>query len=155
MASVPESQVPATAADYYRTNSKRRGLLGHLSFGVRSYSASKTYTALLKPFDIHLVFDDPVRKILGYGLDADHEVINIFERGEEAHAPGLGTHFAFNAPNREAVREFWEAGIRNGGRSEGEPGVREAYGRGYFAAFLRDPDGFKLEAVFQDEGWKL
>lgn len=75
----------AAAADYYRTNVQRRGILGHISFGVRSYETSKQfYTEIFKPFGIELVFDDPVRKILGYGLDAQHEVFNIFERGEDA-----------------------------------------------------------------------
>jgi predicted lactoylglutathione lyase len=99
---------------------------------------------------MELVFDDPVRKILGYGLDAQHEAFNIFERGDDAHAPGAGTHFAFNAPSRLAVEEFFEAGIRNGGKSNGEPAIRKNYGENYYAAFLIDPDGFRLEAVFQD-----
>jgi catechol 2,3-dioxygenase-like lactoylglutathione lyase family enzyme len=140
-----------TTADYYRTNVQRRGVLGHVSFGVRLYETSKQfYTAILKPFGIELVFDDPVRKISGYGLDAQHEAFNIFERGEEAHAPGAGTHLALNAPNRVSVKEFFEAGIRNGGKSNGEPGIRKNYGENYYAAFLFDPDGFRLEAVFQD-----
>jgi catechol 2,3-dioxygenase-like lactoylglutathione lyase family enzyme len=139
------------AAEYYRTNPNKRGLLGHVSFGVQSYDASKRfYTAVLKPFGVELVYDNPARKILGYGFDADHEVFNIFERGDAARAPGPGTHLAFNAPSREAVKEFWEAGVRSGGKNEGEPGLRENYGKNYFAAFIFDPDGFKLEAVFQD-----
>lgn len=77
-------------------------------------------------------------------------MLNIFEVGDEARAPGKGTHIAFNAPSREAVKGFWEAGVREGGKSEGEPGVREGYGRGYFACYLWDPGGVKLEAVFQD-----
>ncbi|CZR58525.1 uncharacterized protein PAC_08417 [Phialocephala subalpina] len=140
-------------AEYYRTNPGRRGLLGHVSFGVVSYEISKRfYTALLKPFGVDLVFDDPDRKILGYGIDADHEVVNIFEHGSEARPPGSGTHLAFNAPSREAVKEFWNAGVENGGLSAGEPGVRENYGKNYYAAFIYDPDGFKLEAVFQESG---
>ncbi len=139
------------AADYYRTNVHRRGILGHVSFGVHSYETSKQfYTAIFQPFGIELVFDDPVRKILGYGVDAEHEVFNVFESGEDAPAPGAGTHFAFNAPSRASVDEFFEAGIRNGGKSNGEPGVRKRYGENYYAAFLLDPDGFRLEAVFQD-----
>lgn len=133
------------------TSTTSRGLLGHVSFGVNSYDISNTfYTEALKPFGVDLVYDNPSRRILGYGLDADHEVINIFERGKEAHPPGKGTHFAFNAPSRTAVREFWNAGIRNAGRSDGEPGLRQNYGKYYYAAFLFDPDGFKLEAVFQE-----
>lgn len=139
------------AVEYYRTNPNRRGLLGHVSFGVQSYDISKTfYTAVLKPFGVELVYDNPTQRILGYGIDADHEIFNIFEQGNDARAPGPGTHLAFNAPSREAVKEFWEAGIRFGGRSSGDPGLREHYGKDYFAAFMFDPDGFKLEAVFQD-----
>jgi catechol 2,3-dioxygenase-like lactoylglutathione lyase family enzyme len=140
------------AAEYYHTNPTRRGLLGHVSFGVKSYAASKTfYTALLFPFGVQLVFEDPIRKILGFGLDSDHEIVNIYERGEAARSPGPGTHLAFNAPSRQAVRDFWEAAVRNGGRSDGEPGLREKYGKNYYAAFVFDLDGFKLEAVLQDE----
>ena len=118
---------------------------------MHSYEISKKfYTALLKPFGVDLVYDDPARKILGYGFDVNHEVVNVFERGEEAHSPGPGTHLAFDAPSREAVREFWDAGICNGGRSDGQPDIREGYGKEYYAAFLFDPDGFKLEAVFQE-----
>lgn len=131
----------------------KSGLLGHISFGVRSYEVSKRfYTALLKPLGADLVFDDPDRKILGYGFDPDNEIINVFESGLSARSPGPGTHFAFNAPNREAVRRFWNAGIANGGEDSGAPGVRDAYGEHYYAAFLFDPDGFKLEAVFQEPG---
>lgn len=145
------SSQSSMAAEYYLTNTKRRGLLGHVSFGVRSYDVSKKfYNAILAPFGVKLVYDDSVRKIMGYGFDVDHEMINIFERGEAARSPGLGTHLAFNAPSRKVVREFWHAGTKNGGSNEGEPGLRENYGKNYFAAFLFDPDGFKLEAVYQE-----
>ena len=141
----------AMGSDYYRTNPQRRSLLGHVSFGVYSYEISKKfYTEVLRPFGVELVYDNPDRKILGYGFDVDHELLNVFERGEAAHAPGPGTHLAFNAPNRKAVMEFWDGGVRNGGRSDGPPGIREGYGKNYYAAFLFDPDGFKLEAVFQE-----
>lgn len=138
-------------ADYYSTNIQRRGILGHVSIGVRSYEASKKfYTAVFKPFAMSFIFDDPERRILGFGLDAEHEVVTIFERGEDAHAPGLGTHLAFNAPDRKGVDEFFAAGICHGGKSNGPPGIREGYGENYYAAFLTDPDGFRLEAVFQE-----
>lgn len=139
------------AANYYLTNTQRRGFLGHLSIGVQSYEKSKTYyTALLEPFGLSLVYDNPDRRILGYGIDSAHEILNIFERGEEARPPGAGFHVAFNAPNRNCVREFWKAGVLNGGRCDGPPGVRHTYGANYYAAFVFDPDGYKLEAVFQE-----
>jgi len=61
-------------ADYYRNNPQRRGVLGHVSFGVRSYEISKKfYSVIFAPFGISLVFNDSDRKVLGYGLDAEHE----------------------------------------------------------------------------------
>ncbi|KAK2801812.1 hypothetical protein FQN50_007557 [Emmonsiellopsis sp. PD_5] len=139
------------------SNQPRRNLLSHISFGVRSYQISKAfYTAALQPLGASLVYDDPARKILGYGFDADdhehEEELTIFERGDDACPPGPGTHFAFRAPSRECVRRFWEMGIKHGGTGDGAPGVRAGYGENYFAAFVLDPDGFKLEAVFQGEG---
>lgn len=57
------------------------------------------------------------------------------------------THFAFQAPSHEAVKAFYEAGLAAGGTDNGAPGER-AYHPGYFAAFLLDPDGNNVEAVF-------
>jgi lactoylglutathione lyase len=57
------------------------------------------------------------------------------------------SHFAFQAPNREAVSAFHEAGLAAGGTDNGKPGKRP-YHPGYFAAFLLDPDGNNVEAVF-------
>jgi len=140
-------------ANYYRTNPKRLGLLGHISFGVQSYTRSKSfYNAILAPLGVHLVYDNATRGVLGYGFEEGYEIINIFECKEgAAHPPGDGNHVALNAPSRAAVREFWEAGVRNGGVDRGGPGLRKDYGDFYYAAFLLDPDGFKLEVVFQDE----
>jgi len=57
------------------------------------------------------------------------------------------THFAFQAASREAVVKFYEAGVATGAVSNGPPGERP-YHPGYFAAFLLDPDGNNVEAVF-------
>ena len=57
-----------------------------------------------------------------------------------------GTHFAFLAPNRAAVQEFYDVADRNGGSSDGEPGLRPEYGEGYYGAFVFDLDGHKIEA---------
>jgi lactoylglutathione lyase len=57
------------------------------------------------------------------------------------------SHFAFQAPSQEAVKAFYEAGLVAGGTDNGKPGERP-YHPGYFAAFLLDPDGNNVEAVF-------
>jgi catechol 2,3-dioxygenase-like lactoylglutathione lyase family enzyme len=142
----PQSTVP----------NPRSHFLGHISLGIRSYTISKLYyTALFAPFGISLVYSNETSspKTLGFGpsTSPEYELFTLFEKGLEAQPPGPGTHVAFNAPSRKAVREFWEAGVRNGGRDEGAPGVRREVGARYYAAFVRDPDGYKLEAVFQGE----
>lgn len=121
-------------------------LLGHISFGVRSIESSKTfYSATLAPLSLHLVFES--KDVLGYGLNGDEEILNIFLLTEESHTPSNGFHLAFNAPTRDAVDAFHAAAVTNGGSSNGEAGLREHYGKNYYAAFVIDPDGWKLEAV--------
>ena len=60
---------------------------------------------------------------------------------------GNGTHIAFIADSKQAVHNFHAAAIRLGGSCEGEPGPRPHYGDNYYAAYVRDPDGNKLQAV--------
>jgi catechol 2,3-dioxygenase-like lactoylglutathione lyase family enzyme len=59
-----------------------------------------------------------------------------------------GCHVAFKAKGHDAVQAFHAAGLRTGGRDNGPPGPRPDYGATYYAAFLTDPDGNNVEAVF-------
>jgi catechol 2,3-dioxygenase-like lactoylglutathione lyase family enzyme len=59
-------------------------------------------------------------------------------------------HLAFQAKDRAAVEAFYRAGLANGGKENGAPGLR-AYHPGYYAAFLLDPDGNNVEAVHHGE----
>jgi catechol 2,3-dioxygenase-like lactoylglutathione lyase family enzyme len=61
-------------------------------------------------------------------------------------------HVCFRAASRDEVDAFHRAGIEAGFRSNGEPGYREKYGPGYYAAFLLDPDGNNVEALYRDVG---
>lgn len=61
-------------------------------------------------------------------------------------APGFG-HVAVEASGRAAVDAAHEAGVVAGGRSDGPPGPRPQYGRRYYAAYLLDPDGHRVEVV--------
>ena len=72
--------------------------------------------------------------------------------GPEAMGKLTGRHhLAFQAPNRAAVDAFHKAGLTAGGRDNGAPGERAQYHPGYYAAFLLDPDGNNIEAVFHGE----
>ena len=61
--------------------------------------------------------------------------------------PGNGVHIAFAAGTRTQVREFYRLALANGGSDAGAPGLRPEYDANYYAAFVRDPDGNKIEAV--------
>jgi hypothetical protein len=58
---------------------------------------------------------------------------------------------AFLAPSPEAVRAAHAAGLAAGGADEGAPGERPRYGRGYYGAYLRDPEGTKLHVVHRGD----
>lgn len=131
--------------------------LSHISLPITSHALSKAfYTAVLLPLNIHLVYDSTTASpappsgktpTLGFGPDPAHEILNLFELGDDALPAGQGFHLAFHAPSREAVVDFHAAAMANGGTDNGLPGVRKAYGERYFAAFVVDPDGWRLEAV--------
>ncbi|KAJ6594572.1 Glyoxalase/Bleomycin resistance protein/Dihydroxybiphenyl dioxygenase [Mycena capillaripes] len=127
--------------------------LGHISLGVRDYEVSKAfYIAALAPIGLRIVYDSEVPKpsrgtrTLGFGRHEDEEPLNIFEFAKAA-PPGEGFHLAFNAPTRESVVQFHAKALEFGGKDNGKPGIRKHYGDNYFAAFIIDPDGWRLEAV--------
>lgn len=67
-----------------------------------------------------------------------------------AVSAGNGTMLAFRARDAAQVRDFHAAGMAHGGQDEGAPGLRPQYGPGFYAAYLRDPDGHKLACVFHN-----
>lgn len=86
----------------------------------------------------------------GYGLAEEGDCrfwINLPFDGRPATV-GNGAMPAFAAPSRSAVEAFHAAGLRHGGTDEGPPGLRP-YGPGFYACYLRDPDGNKLSAVHE------
>ena len=64
---------------------------------------------------------------------------------------GNGSMVAFNATNRSEVDRSYQAGMANGGTDEGPPGERPDYAKGYYGAYLRDPDGNKIHIVFRGD----
>lgn len=80
----------------------------------------------------------------GFG-DAD-ETYLLLKRG--ASAPEA-VHVAFAAKSKKAVDAFYRAALAAGGRDNGPPGPREHYFPGYYAAYVLDPDGYNVEAIYQ------
>lgn len=59
------------------------------------------------------------------------------------------THIAFRARSQAEVEAFHQAALQSGGRDNGLPGLRPQYGDGYYAAYVLDPDGYNIEAVYR------
>lgn len=91
---------------------------------------------------------------VGYGIrnsaeDDSHSYVSIRATGQTIAADRR--HWCFRAPSRTAVERFHAAGLAHGGVDDGAPGLRPAYHKSYFGAFLLDPDGNRIEAVFHRE----
>ncbi len=84
---------------------------------------------------------------VGYGrAETDIDRLLLILQPGPVTPPGPGFHLAFIAPNRQAVDRFHAAAVKHGGNDKGVPGPRPHYGPTYYAAFVLDPDGYKLEA---------
>lgn len=123
-------------------------MLSHLSFGVADLArAAAFYDGVLATLGYVRVWGDD--EAVGYGVPGGNDKLALFAQGGRVSPPGTGFHLAFAAPSRAAVDAFHAAALRLGGRDQGAPGARPHYGATYYAAFVTDPDGHKLEAVHQ------
>ena len=123
----------------------RGRLIDHLQLVVRDLAASRRfYEAVLKALNVPLG---------GAGEDyfwAD-ELFVSSASSEAAQGTLTGRHhLAFQAQDRAMVAAFYQAALAHGGQDNGAPGERP-YHPGYYAAFVLDPDGNNIEAVFHGE----
>lgn len=120
-------------------------MIHHVSFGTNDISRARA-------------FYDPVLNLLGLRLvqasdrAADYGTGDIMFSiespvdGKPATA-GNGVHVAFQARDRQMVQQFHALALAHGGTEDGAPGPRPEYDANYYAAFVRDPDGNKVEAM--------
>jgi|SRR5579872_62545 len=121
-------------------------MLDHLSFGVTDLSRSATfYDAVLAPLGYVRVWT--ASDAVGYGYPNRDDSFAIKQESTDLTISSPRSHLAFAAPTREAVAEFHAAALAHGAIDEGAPGLCPEYGPTYFAGFVRDPDGHRLEAV--------
>jgi catechol 2,3-dioxygenase-like lactoylglutathione lyase family enzyme len=134
-------------------------LLDHTSIGVADLERSRRfYDKALAPLGI--VGRATASEEVGYaraGVDPTAPAAQAFFIGFEdptakrAVIPAAGSHVAFVARSRGAVDAFYRAALEAGGRDHGAPGLRPAYHSTYYGAFVLDPDGHHVEAVFHGE----
>jgi catechol 2,3-dioxygenase-like lactoylglutathione lyase family enzyme len=118
-------------------------MIAHTSLAVRNFAAAKKfYQRALAP--------------LGYAAKMEADDAAGFNDGKNTDF-WIGesktvepTHVAFEAKNKDEVEAFYRAALAAGGRDNGQPGYRKQYWPGYYAAFIYDPDGHNIEAVWYD-----
>ena len=124
-------------------------MLDHVSITVPDLAAAaRFYDAAIAALGVPVLGHD--ERYLRYGArcDAGHpdrSYLTIRPGPTPEAAPGR--HCCFKAPDRASVDAFWRAGLASGGTDEGAPGLRPAYHPHYYAAFLCDPAGNRVEAV--------
>jgi catechol 2,3-dioxygenase-like lactoylglutathione lyase family enzyme len=119
-------------------------MLSHVSIGVKDFAKARN-------------FYDAALKALGYKCQAEGSGYAYYgAKGPEfgimavkhpvpANAES-GLHFCFDGAKRADVDAFYAAALKHGGKDNGKPGLRADYGENYYAAFVVDPDGYRLEA---------
>ena len=118
-------------------------MIDHLSFGVADLSlARRFYDAALAPLGYRYLRGSETTA--GYG---DDDAAFWIVAASRPVVPDLasGLHVCFRAPSRAVVDEFYRAALAAGGQDNGAPGERD-YEPGYYAAFVIDPDGYRIEA---------
>ncbi len=121
-------------------------MVHHLSFPVTDLERSAAfYDAALSPLGYSRLWADD--STVGYSSEGDSGIFVIRRQTQITGTPGEGFHVAFAAPSREAVISFYDAALRLGGTDNGRPELCPEYSEHYFAGFVIDPDGFRIEAV--------
>lgn len=124
-------------------------LLDHVSITVRDLAGAKRfYRAIMSALGAGVAYDEA--DAIGFGErndahSAGHTYLSVFQSASAS--PDPRRHWCLRAQSIEQVRAFHAAGLAMGGSDQGAPGLR-SYHPGYYAAFLLDPEGNKIEAVF-------
>ncbi len=119
-------------------------MFDHVSIGVSDLKrAGRFYDAVLKPLDCTRLVDGD--SALGYGEKGAGLWLLAANKPVKADTES-GLHFCFQAKSRAAVDAFYAAALKEGGKDNGKPGLRSDYSPKYYAAFVVDPDGYRIEA---------
>ncbi len=122
--------------------------ISHITFGTNDRDkAARFYDAVLGTIGFSRL-PKPADKPPAYAKDNGFPIVYIYTPFDGGPATaGNGTHVAFIAETTAQVRAFHREALAHGGSDEGPPGPRPHYGPDYYAAYVRDPDGNKLQAV--------
>ncbi|HWE33845.1 MAG TPA: VOC family protein [Solirubrobacteraceae bacterium] len=117
-------------------------MIDHIGFEVSDLARSAAfYDAVFRALGARRMIDS--EQAIAYGVNSPS--LWIVVRGRQP-APGYG-HVALEASGKAAVDAAYTGGLANGGHDDGPPGPRPQYGRRYYAAYMLDPDGLRVEVV--------
>ena len=125
-------------------------LLDHFSITVRDLArAERFYDAVMRALSAKKIYSRA--DAIGYGErnrpgDDGHSYFSVYQ--SDTANIDRRRHWCWRTQSAEQVRAFHAAGLAAGGRDAGAPGLRPDYHPGYYAAFLEDPEGNRVEAVF-------
>lgn len=122
-------------------------IFNHVQIKVKDLKNSqKFYDSIMKllGYQVVLQIKDTV---IGYGTSV-HDMFEIRQATEEKLL-SKSVHLAFNAPTLSRVDSFYQIALEKGATCNGKPGYRTAYEEGYYSAFVIDPDGHNIEAVYK------
>jgi catechol 2,3-dioxygenase-like lactoylglutathione lyase family enzyme len=121
-------------------------MIDHVSIAVRDLGkAEPFYAAVLAPLGMRKLREWS-NAAIGFGKTYPEFWINRRE-GMDRVGENSGVHICLRATDTRAVEDFHAAALKAGGTSDGAPGLRTEYHSSYYAAFVRDPDGNRIEAV--------
>jgi predicted lactoylglutathione lyase len=116
-------------------------MIAHTGIPVSDYQKSKAfYTKVLKVFGYTNNMEFGVAAGFNDGTNTDFWISQ-----ETKMAP---VHVAFSAKSEQEVQDFYKVALEAGAKDNGAPGYRSDYGAGYYAAFVHDPDGHNIEAMY-------
>ena len=120
-------------------------MIDHVSVGVRDLDrAARFYQAVLGAIGYEQLEDRPQHRRLRKEVSG---VLDQSAGGMPPVAADAASHVGLRVRATELVDAFHAAALAAGGASDGAPGLRPQHGEGYYAAFIRDPDGNRIEAV--------
>lgn len=123
-------------------------MFAHVSLGVTDFHRSLLfYDAIMEVLGFSRLFGDVKEGFMAYGPEDGFFIINTPLDTTKTAIASAGTHICLKAPSKQAVDDFYQAALSLKGRDAGPPGLRPHYAEDYYAAFVLDPDGHKIEAV--------
>jgi catechol 2,3-dioxygenase-like lactoylglutathione lyase family enzyme len=120
-------------------------LFDHVKLPVSDLATAKAfYAAALEPLGFGIIMESP--DAVGFGAPSTPQDLWLHEG-----TPSASIHIGLYAADEAGVQAFHAAGLAAGGTDNGQPGLRPQYHPGYYAAYVHDPDGNNVEAVFHGE----